>query len=361
MTLTVYAFDDTVRAVAGEVAVEAPRWSIREGRVALVANGPAVFSALSVDSLDLYRFDFVTSRYRSFTEHIQSWDGKLIELAESAAGAIPTPLAALLLADRAAVTASMVEAADPQARQALFAKWITALGLPLREQPAGLLLSRWTGADGTLALVLESPEPVPFTRDVTVSLVHHLPPTKWQPIGTPQLQAALLRLVFSATSVTCPEAFAIFVPGDLIVVVTQSSAGTTFSIYGAPQRGPLMPIPGKFQQTISPKKGVNPVLDAMRDFPDATLALVRGKALLAAVNHKVATGPVDVAVPLVVLDNGEETAALLSPTTASGMLTPLPPGKYTLQFGLSRQRWRDTSSTNPESVYVQEQSLEVDW
>ena len=175
------------------------------------------------------------------------------------------------------------------------------------------------------------------------------------------MQAALLRLVFSATSVTCPEAFAIFAPGDLIVVVTQPAVGTTFSIYGAPQRGPLVPIPGKLQQTIRPTKGINPVLDAMRDFPDATLALVRAKALLAAVNHKVATGLVDVAVPLIVLGNGDETAALVIPATASGTLTPLPPGKYTLRFGLSRQRWRDTNSTNPEAIYVQEQSLELDW
>jgi hypothetical protein len=39
----------------------------------------------------------------------------------------------------------------------------------------------------------------------------------------------------------------------------------------------------------------------------------------------------------------------------------LPIVKYTLQFNLSRRRWRDTNSTNPESVYLQAQSLELSW
>ena len=69
--LVVTAFDDNVRASVDNVTVEAPRGAVREGRVALVANGPAAFSGIRVDALDLYTFDFTTSRFRSFQEHVE--------------------------------------------------------------------------------------------------------------------------------------------------------------------------------------------------------------------------------------------------------------------------------------------------
>ena len=361
VTLTVYAFDDTVRAVAAEVTVEAPRWSVREGRVALVASGPAKFSALSVDSLDLYRFDFSTSRYQSFAAHIQSWDGQLSEIAESSAGATSTPLATLLAADLTTIANVMQEDADPQTRQALFTIWTGALGLPLVTQPTGVRLARWTAVDGTLAFVLQSPEPLSFTRDITASLMHHLPPPVWHPIGPANFQAALLHLVYSGKSVTVPQVFEIFAVGDLIVHVTQPVEGPTFAIYTAPLHGPLIPIPGKLQETVTPKKGTNPVLDQLRQFPNGTNVVIRNKVVVAAVNPGIATGPVDQQVPLIVFDNGPETVALLMPVLANGTPITLAPGKYTLHLALSRNRWRDANSTNPESVYAQQQTLELTW
>jgi hypothetical protein len=359
--LAVFAFDDTVRAVVGQAVVEAPRWAVREGRVALVANGPAKFSALAVDGLDLYRFDFATSRYQSFAEHIQSWDGTLVQLAQGDSGVAATPLATLLASDASAISAAMTEAADPQARQALFTKWVTSLGLPLRQQPAALSLCRWTATDGTEALLLESPEPISFSRDVTVALVQHLPPPVWTPIGPGNLQAALMHLQFSGTLVSVSQAFALFAPGDLIVRIAQLGTGPVFAIYTAPQRGMFVVTPGKLQETIAPKLGAQPALDPLRHFPDGTIALIRNKQLLAAVDPKITTAPVNVTIPLVLLSNGPETAALMIPATTAGALAPLSSGRFSLNFALSRQRWRDTSSTDPECLYSQQQSLDLSW
>jgi hypothetical protein len=361
ITLTVYAFDDAVRAVVGEAVVEAPRWSVREGRAALVASGPAVFSAVSVDALELYRFDFSTSRYRSFAEHIQSWNGKLLELAEGAAGAPSTPLAGLLASQGSAIAALMTPAADPQARHSLFTAWVNSLALPLRQQPDSLCLSRWSGAEGTLALLLESPEPLPFSRDVSVFLVEHLPKPDWTPFGSPELQNALLQLHFSGTSVTSPLAFAILAATDLIVRIAQRPTGATLGVYSAPHRNGFVVAPGHLQQVIGPGLVVPPALKPLLKFPDGTIALIRNQSVLAAVNPGIRTGPVDQNIPLAVLSNGPETAALLMPTLSPGHLAPLRSGKFTLTFSVDRRRWRDPNASNPESRYFQQQALDFNW
>ena len=49
----------------GETVIEAPRNFVRQGRVALVAKGVAGFMALSIGALDIYSFEFVTSRFNN--------------------------------------------------------------------------------------------------------------------------------------------------------------------------------------------------------------------------------------------------------------------------------------------------------
>jgi len=359
LQLTVYAFDDTIRAVCSDAMVEAARWSVREGRVALVANGPAAFSMVSVDALDLYRFDFLTSRYTSFTDHIQSWDGRLIELAEGSGGAGSASLESLFTSDSGAIAASMTAAADPQARQVLFTKWVNELALPLRQQPESFCLSRWTGAAGTLALLVESPEPLAFSRDVSVTLVQHLPP-KFKPIGPANIQAALLHLQFIANVVTVPLQFALFTAGDQIVRVSRTAAGATLAVYSPPLRSLITVTPGHLVQVIPPTGVIPPALQALRKLPGGTIALIRNQALFAAVNPGLGSGPVDQAIPVVVFSNGPETAALLIPSQTAGSVDALASGNFTIKFSIRRERWRDTSA-NPESQYVQDQSLNLSW
>jgi hypothetical protein len=363
VTLTVFAFDDTVRAQVGETLVEAPRNAIREGRVALVASGPAAFFAVSVDSLDLYRFDFSTSRYQSFTEHVQSWDGALLEMAEGAAGVSSAAISDLFTTDAPAIAAAMQIASDPQVRQSLFQKWVTALALPLRQKPVALGLSRWTSSTGTQAIVIESPEPISFVREVSIALIQHVPQPAWHPFGDLAVQAMLTHLQFTGNFVTIPFAMARFLAGDMIVRVTQPAAGPTFAIYSAPQRSFLTVLPGRLKEVITPPPGTQPELDPLRNYPNGAIVLMRQGVPIAAIAPGFVNGPsvIDRPIAVVVFDNGPETAALLIPVTAAGMLAPLASGKYTLHLAMSRKRWREASSPDPESLYAQQQVLDLNW
>jgi hypothetical protein len=363
VTLTVYTFDDAVRAQIGDTVVEGQRGAIREGRASLVAAGPAEFFGVSVDGLDLYRFDFHTSSYLSFQDHIRSWDGNLVEMAEGVAGATSASLSALLAADSAAVAVAMKPGGDPQGRQALFTKWMTALAIPLRQQPDRLGFSRWTSSTGTQALLMESPEPISFNRDVSLSLIQHVPQQVWPPIGDPALQAALSHLSFAHNVVTVPIKFAIFHAGDLIVlIIRHAKGGPTFEIYNAPLKTLLVTVPtGTLRETVTPPKGARPELDQLRGFPDHVVALLRNGKLLAAVKLPVGPAVIDKPIDLVVFDNGPETAALLMPATTGGALSPLGPGKYTLTLTINRKRWRDSASSDPESAYTQQQSIDLSW
>ncbi len=64
---------------------------------------------------------------------------------------------------------------------------------------------------------------------------------------------------------------------------------------------------------------------------------------------------------MTVFSNGPETAALLIPSSGAGLLSPLGPGTFTLKFAIHRERWRDAGSANPESQYLREQALNLNW
>jgi hypothetical protein len=49
------------------------------------------------------------------------------------------------------------------------------------------------------------------------------------------------------------------------------------------------------------------------------------------------------------------------PATTGGALSPLGPGKYTLTLTINRKRWRDSASSDPESAYTQQQSIDLSW
>jgi len=70
---------------------------------------------------------------------------------------------------------------------------------------------------------------------------------------------------------------------------------------------------------------------------------------------------IDKPITVVVFDNGPETAALLIPITSDGTLAPLAAGKYTLHLTISRKRWREASSPDPEASYFQEQAIDLSW
>lgn len=172
VAITVSAFDDKLRLESGDAVIEAPRGALREGRLALVGAGPAAFRALKVEGLDLYAFSFATSRYRGFGDHVRSCDGQLRALAPDAMGPGSTTetVASLWAAMSAEVTAAMRPEAPAAARQTLFRRWAEGLGLALAQEVEHVQVSRLTTGAATQGFLLETPEPLDFTEEVTVAL-----------------------------------------------------------------------------------------------------------------------------------------------------------------------------------------------
>src|SRR5262249_49840353 len=148
----------------------------REGRVALVASGAATFTNVNVAGLELYAFPFATSRWRSFREHVLSWPGTIDTLAPDALGLGTTTgtVAGLWAATQADVTSAMAPAATAAARDAVFGRWVRELGLPLKDEVSRLEVSAFQVGGHTTCLLLESPEPIDFTSEVTATLEHRV-------------------------------------------------------------------------------------------------------------------------------------------------------------------------------------------
>ena len=175
--MEVIAYDDKLRARVGEVVVEAERSDLREGRLALVAQNGGAFHSLRVEALDAYRFQFQSSRFATFEKHIGSFNGRVDSLP------VEPNIADLLSETSAQIDAVMAPGADPLARQALFDRWVTSLALPLRREPAALHINRVISNDHTDLLVLEGPEPLPFSDDVSLAVKHEEPAPPPPPNG----------------------------------------------------------------------------------------------------------------------------------------------------------------------------------
>jgi hypothetical protein len=171
ITLTVTAFGDRIRAECGAAVVEIDRGAVREGFVAMVSDGGAEFRSLNVDPLDMFAFDFATSRFKTFNEHIASYSGPVPPFDPAELGAAPsTTLPNWLAAHQAEVIVAMRPDADPQRRQALFSDLIASQLIPLQERVDRLTITPIVDASSaTIALLVESPEPLPLSRDVRVA------------------------------------------------------------------------------------------------------------------------------------------------------------------------------------------------
>jgi hypothetical protein len=168
------AFDDRIRASVGELSIEAERGELREGRLALVATGAAAFRSLTVTGLELYAFPFTTSRWRSFREHLLSWPGTLDKLGPDAlgAGSTTSTVGALWTGTQGEVAAAMLPEAEAAARDAVFGRWLHDLGIALKDEVARVELSTFMVAGKAACLLVESPEPIDFTSEVTITLEH---------------------------------------------------------------------------------------------------------------------------------------------------------------------------------------------
>jgi len=355
--LHVTAFDDTVRASVGDVVVEADRDVVREGRAALVADGPAVFSAVLVESLDMYRVEFVTSRYLSFADHVAQRDPTTYVHPADAMGAPPVSTPSAVLSARSAdIAAAMSAAGDPQQRQQLFASVLSGVGLASLQTCDRLTLTRLTDDTGTTALLVESPEPLSFLHDVTPTLQHRV----WRrlpnplPVGPPNpISTALSELEFIDDGLAAPAdaAHVLFAARVEVLFITGAAPAFSIEVYAVPP----------------PTAGVVPLrrigtLDAAEAQAAGLGALVHqplGELVAVTADHAVAGAArvltqIEVPIPMTLLGNADETSTVML------FATPLGSDSYTLDLAFSRTRW-ETTSTDPTSIYEDSAAITLTW
>jgi hypothetical protein len=356
ITLHVNAFDDRLRAAAGDAVLEADRGPVREGRAALVSTGQAVFSGLLVESLDMYGVDFVTSRYLSFADHIASRDPVIHQHEADAMGAPPSATPAGVLDDHAAeIAAAMTPAADPQQRQQLFSQLLGDIGLAELQRCDRLTLTRLTDASATTALLLESPEPLSILYDTTLAMAHHTTQNLPHPVpvGPPTpITNALASIQDIHGELVAPAAAANTLVANHVAVVLITAAAPNFSmtVYQAPNPAQHPQVKLTPVKTYDGQSATQDGFGALTKLPVGMMLAVRpDHSVSGAVNTM---GPVDVPVALTLLTNGDETATLALPAS------PLTPGAYALTFGFHRTRW-ETNAPDPQAVYDDAATVEL--
>jgi hypothetical protein len=351
--LDVILYDDRVRATVGGVSVEGALAAIREGRLALVARGGGRFTRLHVEGLDAWRFHARTSSYDDFPAHVQSFGGVLGVLRPGDLGTPTATVADLAAGTAADVAAAMTPRSDAEARQRLFETWTASLGLPLRDHPAGLSLTRWAEGDATTLLLLESDEPLPLSRDVTVTLTkpvhtHALLPS-WVPGRVPvrippSLEAFLSQLEIDDDQIAGPPLPAQLAATRRILRAVARETADVYIVEGrasdrllarrAPQR---VPWPAELRR---PQRGALAFLD------EQNRPLIPPFA---------PTGQIVwMPVPTLVLTDGDETRALIVPSE------PLAAGSYRLSLSIDRPRWR-AAAPDAASNYRASSTLELTW
>jgi len=374
--LEVFAFDDSLRVRVGETVVEAQRMDVREGWLALVAQDGGAFTSLVVESLDAYRFDFQSSRYINFEEHIGSFGGEVTAIPADAAGpgATTNTVASLLTTTASEISTVMDSGADPEERQRLFDRWVGGLALPLRHHIKKMELSRLIKAGGIELLLLESPEPLPFSEDVTLTLMKRtfITPSPIFPHIPGELIELAAGLDFFADSVAGR-----INPGIITQMIKELrwlvrsekvDDGLDYHVYDVRtqhgHQGSIQlsgKVVEKVSQTSHAGREASPLIRRLAGMQEKEIALLDNTGKLIISNFIPVWSVKYVAVPIRVLTNGRETQALIIPVdTATNTHAPLTGGTYRFDFKLDRPRFR-TQTPDGTSNYRAQTSIITRW
>ena len=399
VALEITSFDDRLRASVGEAVVEVDRGEIREGRLCLVADGPAAFRSLQVRGLDMYSFPFATSRYRSFAEHVASWNGVIDEIAPNILG--PGTTTSTVAALWAATSGDIATVMDPTSasaeRERVFARWVRELGLPLKDDVTALELSRFAQGAQTRLLVLESPEPLDFTEEISPTLVYRklvgpivdpvgpVVATRFEAIASrqrlagrlerlgqyqpdsaglsseavPPLEHAIRDAVPSARGIRVELDARLAGAGEVVVLVAEGD-GT-----GRAYRGRVVPpsrasadfaiLDAESEEALAQLGGAV-VGAALAEAPAGTVLLFTSDltTLIGRFGWQFEDEPIDVRI----LQNGDGRRALVVPVDGSGAIG-LPSRRYRLTLTLARKRWETTDPEDELNTYESEGELSL--
>ncbi|MEM9187560.1 MAG: hypothetical protein AAGF12_00190 [Myxococcota bacterium] len=156
-------YADIVRFRASGQSLDVPRERRYSGPPSIVASPNASITTLFVSGVDMTSHSFTASRYRSFEEHIDSFDGLLLQpgSAEEIQRALRTHLGAI-------VAAMEPEASDAE-REELFDQLISELVVFTEDIPERVTITA-IGGDTVGAFLVESPEPLDVVSEVGLEL-----------------------------------------------------------------------------------------------------------------------------------------------------------------------------------------------
>lgn len=356
--LRVEVFADRVRATAAGVTVGVDRGTAAPGLCEIGAARAGIVS-LMVCGLEMYGFDFDTSRYTSFADHIAT-AGALGQLPVSG---VEDSLAAVLVRLGGEIAAAMHPTAPDSDRERVFGDVVRSLAVPLREAPdqAHLDLAS-AGADRWF--VLESPEPIDLVEEVTLDLRRRVPLPPIDPALIAKVRAALADL-FRPDPFPQPPTRPPFDPTRRPVAAPLNRASEHLgrraqaALSGRHPLG-LRPIRGARAFVSVDLVGNRFVITSLTTrltttrpatgFSRAEVLALRGVTLVFDRAGRLVdwTRPDDSewqAVALTTIQNADGTKALLIPQGA------LPTGEYRLKFAITR-RWFDTiAPVGPDNAY----------
>jgi hypothetical protein len=397
LLLTVVAFDDRLRASVGDTTLEVEREELREGRVCLVTAGVSKIESVRVTGLDIYRFPFQTSRYRSFEDHIQSFDGVIDVIAPDALGPGTTAstIAAVLAVTSGDIATAMQPDADPAARQSLFERWVQPLGLPLKDEVNALEISRFVVGGKSGLFVIESPEPLDFTEEIKVTLArrdHGAPPPLSGTVGSkvdrielrkqrsredlaqvliaPDINAKLKQPKNPLLDVTKHDT-ELEVRLDLSAVADPAAPLLIVEVAGKKTQRTLIvysfkiPRGASGEVTVRAVKTDEIVIDMLNSslVPPELANLAIGTFALVSANLKIILGTfvpgyvwTQIAVRLI--QDAAGAHALIVPANGA-VHTPLVSGTYRIQLTLDRQRWPTTDAPDELNRYTRAVTLQL--
>jgi len=303
---------------------------------------------------------------------------------EAAAGGAPVYAGAVVAPD-----------APSAERELAFATWVSALGLPLKDEVTELELSRLVDGAQTRALLIEPPEPLDFTEEIELTLIHRTHVGPPPPIGplppvgpvAPThlaLREALARVPLSPARQPGPG----LPPVDEAIVDVEllgddirlrlhpafAGAGTLSVVLVDAEpprglyRGPVIPplVAGKPAAMRAEPIGPLPHPPVDSELPAAlagaepgTVLLVTNDLMRLLGRGRLQPADVDVEVPVQVLQSGDGRRALVIPLANSGAIA-LSPGRHRLTFRLTRERWQTTDPADDLSTYVRETTIALD-
>ncbi len=392
--LEVVGYDDLLKVNINDTSLLVEREEIRNGRLALVAEGVGSFSSLTVEGLDAYQFYFQSSRFASFEDHILSFNAPSQIIKPDVAQNDPFPIIQELFTSTAQrISEVMTPNSTQPARLTLFQEWAEALELPFYENPDRLKISRLENGQGTVLILLESPEPLRISTEVKLTLAKE---TKVN-AGCLSVINPLLKLVKSNSNLSSkflekqirrmfPEVNSIDIQNKTINARVES---TFLNIVKTPPKYALINIRTRafalkrilelrYKKVAGGKTEVVATVLSVINNPTAEISRVLGK-LLGTLNEnelifldKNRNNILRMDIPpnsdiqfvdqsFLTLSNGVENKILLIPTNQStGQPIVLGGGKYRLNFNIKRRRYEQILN-DVNAVYSKNAEITINW